>query len=125
MRFIPVFLACLTVAFAQEYYSSKFDNINIKEIIDNTRLFAKYKECVLQEKATRCPQEALELKRVLPEALGTLCAKCTPSQVTKIREGLSYACKNRRVDYDEILRHVDPQGDKIVAFEQKFGKVEC
>ncbi|XP_046465233.1 ejaculatory bulb-specific protein 3-like [Neodiprion pinetum] len=118
-------LACLAaVAAAEEYYTDKWDKMNTHGVIDNDRLFEKYKKCILNKEETACPQDALELRKVLQEALETTCAKCSPEQEVKIKDTLGYLCKKKRRDFDEILARVDPDQKYRTAFEAKFGKLE-
>ncbi|XP_023289446.1 uncharacterized protein LOC105695896 [Orussus abietinus] len=64
-NFAFVLLGAVTVVIAQNsqgQYTSKWDSIDTKSIIDNQRLFSKYKACILGDTTTGCPQEALYLK---------------------------------------------------------------
>ncbi|XP_046745988.1 ejaculatory bulb-specific protein 3-like [Diprion similis] len=118
-------LACIAaVAAADEYYNGKWNNLDTHAIVNNNRLLKKYEECVVEEKATGCPQDALELKKVLPEALETSCAKCSPEQKDKIKDTLGYLCMKQRASFDRLLAKFDPDQKYRAAFEEKFGKLE-
>nr|QHN69076.1 chemosensory protein 4 [Sirex noctilio] len=128
-KFVIMLLGTFVLTTAQQqghdYYTGRWNDINTKDIIDNARLFKKYKECVISNSAVGCPKEALELKRVLPEALETVCAKCSHVQVTKVQDTLSHICKTRKPDFDEILAKIDPEKTFRPRFEEKFGKLNC
>ena len=57
--------------------------------------------------------------------MDTLCAKCLPQHIDKIKEVVAYACKKRRDDVLDIQKQLDPDGSLREKFEQKFGKVDC
>ncbi|XP_066603688.1 ejaculatory bulb-specific protein 3-like [Prorops nasuta] len=129
-RTIVILLIGLTVGvFAEddkpEYYTGKWNDLNTHDIIDNSRLFKKYKQCILADSNVGCPQEVIELKKVLPEALETVCSKCSTVQVEKIRDTLKYVCEKRKADFDELLKHIDPEGAHRPKFEEKFGALGC
>nr|ABE68832.1 putative chemosensory protein 1 [Sclerodermus guani] len=129
MKSIIVVFTVFAIVFAQEstpeYYTGKWNDLNTHDIVDNARLFKKYKQCIMAETNTGCPQEVIELKKVLPEALETVCSKCSPVQVEKIRDTLKYVCEKRKTDFDDILKHIDPEGTHRPKFEEKFGTLGC
>lgn len=53
-------LVAVTVARPEEKYTSKYDNINLKEILENRRLLIPYILCVLDQ--GKCTSEGKELK---------------------------------------------------------------
>lgn len=46
----------------QEHYPESWTKISFKPLIDNERLYKKYKECLLDEHPTGCPRDVLEFK---------------------------------------------------------------
>ncbi|KZC11655.1 Ejaculatory bulb-specific protein 3 [Dufourea novaeangliae] len=73
--------AVLVVAFAEEeMYSSKYDDIDIEEILANTKLREQYLKCYL-ETGPCVTADAKYFKDRFPEAFVTKCKKCTPKQV--------------------------------------------
>lgn len=45
-----------------DYYSLAYVNLDIKPIVDNRRLFKKYKYCILAEKPKGCPRNVLAMR---------------------------------------------------------------
>ncbi|XP_058799834.1 putative odorant-binding protein A10 [Phymastichus coffea] len=109
----------------KEYYPISWTKVNYKPVIDNERLFRKYKQCLLVDKTTGCPRDVLQLKKIIPEVLETMCAKCLPVHIERFKEAVEYICKKRRADYDEVRKSKDPNGSLQTKFEDKFGKVNC
>ncbi|XP_078041889.1 chemosensory protein 1 [Augochlora pura] len=65
---------------SEEMYSSKYDYINVDEILANEKLRKQYENCYMDISPCNTP-ESLYLKERLPEAFTTNCRKCTPKQV--------------------------------------------
>ncbi|XP_012258531.1 ejaculatory bulb-specific protein 3-like [Athalia rosae] len=108
----------------QKTYTDKWDNLDVTPIFRNSRLFLNYKECILGKRVTGCPQEAVELKRVIPEALSTRCAKCSDKQKDKMKDILEKICAEQPESFKEFLDRFDPTGEHRVAYEDKFGKLK-
>ncbi|XP_055596022.1 ejaculatory bulb-specific protein 3-like [Uranotaenia lowii] len=124
MKFFLAIFAVLALAAAQEEegskYTSKFDTINVDDILASDRLFRNYYLCMMDE--GRCTPEGNELKRILPEALETNCAKCSENQrATAIRvfESLS---QNRPVEWKALRERYDPEGKYIEQYREEIEK---
>ncbi|XP_058799833.1 uncharacterized protein LOC131669156 [Phymastichus coffea] len=109
----------------KDHYPIAWTEVNTKAIIDNDRLFKKYKECLTTEHPISCPRMVMEFKKLIPEMIDTLCAKCLPIHIEKFKEAVTYICHHRRADYDQVRREKDPDGAIQEKFEEKFGKVDC
>ena len=46
----------------KEYYPEKWAELDYKPIVDNERLFKKYKECILETKPTSCPRDVTDIR---------------------------------------------------------------
>lgn len=55
-------MAVISVVYADEEYTHKFDDIDVDQILHNDRLLKRYTDCLLDKLKTRCPAEAIELK---------------------------------------------------------------
>lgn len=66
MKCTPVVLISIVLAVAlqavaeDKFYTTKYDNINLDEILDSKRLVSNYVQCLLGNKA--CSPEGAELK---------------------------------------------------------------
>ncbi|KXJ73746.1 ejaculatory bulb-specific protein 3 [Aedes albopictus] len=114
MKIFVVALALIAAVAAQDeaMYTSKFDNINLDEILMSDRLFKNYYNCLTD--AGPCTPEGNELKRVLPEALETNCAKCSPKQREAGTRAIKYVTENRAEEWKVLRARFDPE-DKYVA----------
>ncbi|KAJ8717279.1 hypothetical protein PYW08_005678 [Mythimna loreyi] len=117
-----VFIVCALVvavsARPEEQYTSKYDDINYQEVVENDRLFESYFKCMMEE--GKCTSEGKELKTHVPDALQTECSKCTPKQ----KEGTKYVIKhliNHRPQHWQRLRaKYDPQGKYADKYEKEL-----
>ncbi|XP_033337657.2 ejaculatory bulb-specific protein 3 [Megalopta genalis] len=61
-------------------YSSKYDYLDVDEILNNDKLRKQYENCYMDTAPCNTP-ESLYIKEHLPEAFTTNCKKCTEKQV--------------------------------------------
>ncbi|XP_014256882.1 ejaculatory bulb-specific protein 3-like [Cimex lectularius] len=122
MKSFVLILAFAAVALAAERYTTRYDNIDLDEILRNQRLYKKYFECLTNK--GRCTPDGKELKDALPEALATGCNKCTPKQRSGSEKVIRYLINNKPRDYAVLERIYDPSGTykkKYQADAKKLG----
>ncbi|KAF7991587.1 hypothetical protein HCN44_008958 [Aphidius gifuensis] len=89
-------------------YSTKYDNIDIDEIIKNDRLVNNYVGCLMEEKS--CTPDGLELKKNLPDALKNDCASCSDAQKMIAEKMYHYLIDNKINDWMRLEGKYDPDG---------------
>ncbi|XP_043494765.1 protein sneaky-like [Polistes fuscatus] len=100
-------LAVIVVTLADEpKYTTKFDNIDVQEILHNDRLLNNYVNCLLDQ--GRCTADASELKKSLPDALETDCSKCSPKQREFAEEAMKFLSHNKKEIWEKLLAKYDP-----------------
>uniref|UniRef100_A0A8D9E7L9 Ejaculatory bulb-specific protein 3 n=1 Tax=Cacopsylla melanoneura TaxID=428564 RepID=A0A8D9E7L9_9HEMI len=107
-------------------YTTKYDNIDLDEIIANDRLFTTYYNCLLDK--GKCSPEAEELKAYIPDALATDCAQCSEKQKEGSKKMLKYVLEKRPEEYAELEKKYDPNGTYKIKYQKliddiKAGKV--
>ncbi|XP_065083458.1 ejaculatory bulb-specific protein 3-like [Ochlerotatus camptorhynchus] len=123
--FVATLALLVTIVVAQEEaekYTSKFDSIDVDEILKSDRLFKNYFQCLLGE--GRCTPEGNELKRVLPDALETACAKCSDKQRSAGVRAVKYLSENRPTEFKALRARFDPENkyiDQYVNDAEKEG----
>lgn len=108
MKCILIFVSLVCYTLAADHYTTKYDNVNIDNILGNNRLFSNYINCLLDK--GRCTEDGKTLKEVVPDALITNCVKCNDKQRESVKKVVSFLVKNRRKDYDALVAKYDPQG---------------
>nr|QRF70954.1 chemosensory protein [Semiothisa cinerearia] len=104
-------LAIAAIAMARPnngQYTSKFDGVNLDQILSNKRLLMPYIKCMLDE--GRCTPDGKELKSHLKEALETDCAKCTDAQRKGSEKVIRHLINHETEAWDQLKAKYDPKG---------------
>ncbi|KAL3289149.1 hypothetical protein HHI36_003586 [Cryptolaemus montrouzieri] len=107
-------LMCIYSVFCDEKYSSKFENIDLDEILHNDRLLNAYYKCLMDQGT--CTPEGEELKKVLPEAVQTGCEKCTDAQKRGAKKVYAFLSKEKKEMWETLMNKYDP--DRI--YREKY-----
>lgn len=115
---IAVMVAC--VAARPEEYTSKYDGIDLDEILKSDRLFNNYFKCLMEK--GKCTPDGSELKRVLPDALKTNCSKCTEKQRNGSNKVIKYLVDNRSAQWQTLQAKYDPENIYLTKFRPEAAK---
>nr|WVD93727.1 chemosensory protein 5 [Graphosoma rubrolineatum] len=91
-------------------YTTKWDNINVDEILHNERMMDKYVQCLLDDGNEKCTPDGKELKAVIPDALKTECSKCNEKQKAGVEKVLKFLVNERKPVFDKLSAKFDPKG---------------
>lgn len=91
---------------ADEKYTTKYDNIDVDEILKSERLFKNYYNCLIDQGS--CTPDARELKNVLPDALQTECSKCNEKQKENADKVLRFIIENKKEEWKTLQAKYDP-----------------
>ncbi|XP_018563034.1 ejaculatory bulb-specific protein 3-like isoform X2 [Anoplophora glabripennis] len=89
-------------------YTTKYDNIDLDEIIHNERLLKNYVDCLLEK--GRCTPDGLELKKNMPDAIETDCSKCSEKQKEGSEIIIRYLIDNKPEYWSPLQEKYDPTG---------------
>ncbi|KAF4527323.1 hypothetical protein B566_EDAN001099 [Ephemera danica] len=104
-----VCLVIVTLTVAQkETYTTKWDNIDLDKILTDEKKLDSYFNCIMDQGP--CEEDGAELKRVLPEALSTGCAKCTDAQRDGLVKVIAFLFKNNPDQLKKLAVKFDPLG---------------
>jgi hypothetical protein len=127
---------CTIVAVFSEEYETKYDNINLDDVLGNNRLLTNYVKCLMSEGPctpdgsmlkSKCDFEIFTLvclkfsfshffKANLPDAIETGCEKCSEKQREGSRKVIRYIIDNRPEDWVRIEVVYDPEGTYRAAY---------
>ncbi|XP_055597694.1 ejaculatory bulb-specific protein 3-like [Uranotaenia lowii] len=110
-------LLAVTASVSSQKYTTKYDGIDVDEILKSDRLFNNYYKCLLEQ--GRCTPDANELKRLLPEALQTNCAKCTEKQRQGAVRVINYLIENRGAQWKTLQAKYDPSNIYINKYRKE------
>ncbi|XP_049820509.1 ejaculatory bulb-specific protein 3-like [Aethina tumida] len=112
--FAGILLSSAYVYAGDEKYTTKYDNVNLNDVVANERLLKNYVDCLLEQGS--CTPDGQELKRNMPDAIETDCSKCSDKQ----KEGSDFIIKfliDNKPDYWELLeKKYDPSG----SYKEKY-----
>ncbi|XP_022910866.1 uncharacterized protein [Onthophagus taurus] len=102
------------------YYTTRYDHLDIENILNQKRLVHYYAACLLDKGP--CTPQGIEFKNILPEAVKTNCLRCTEKQrVVTLR-----SIRRLRKEYPDIWRQLeaswDPTGVYIKRLEESVNK---
>ncbi|XP_014272010.1 ejaculatory bulb-specific protein 3 [Halyomorpha halys] len=117
MKLVLLLVFVIGATFAAEVYTSKYDNIDVDKILSNDRILSQYIKCLMEE--GNCTNEGRELKKTLPDALATGCAKCSEKQKAQTEKVLRHLTKNRPRDWARLKTKYDPTGEYSKKYEPK------
>ncbi|GLH16380.1 Ejaculatory bulb-specific protein 3 [Gryllus bimaculatus] len=107
---LTAFLGTATCAPSEEKFTTKYDNVNLDEILRNERLFKKYLECLLADNDSHCTADGKELRKAIPDALVNECAKCSDRQKEGSEKVIKHLRDNRPQDWEKLQAKWDPEG---------------
>ncbi|KAJ8925788.1 hypothetical protein NQ315_009638 [Exocentrus adspersus] len=86
-------LAVLISLAASDKYTTKYDNIDLDEIIKSDRLMKNYMDCVMER--GNCTPDGTELKKNIPDALLNECENCSETQKAGGRKNVETSCEGQ------------------------------
>ncbi|XP_061396794.1 ejaculatory bulb-specific protein 3-like [Musca vetustissima] len=88
-------------------YTTKYDNIDVDEILKSDRLFNNYYKCLIDQGT--CTPDGRELKNTLPDALQTECSKCNEKQKANADKVIRYIIENKPEEWKSLQEKYDPE----------------
>ncbi|KAJ9585927.1 hypothetical protein L9F63_020435 [Diploptera punctata] len=112
--YLCVFLLLTVGCLCQDKYTTKWDSIDVDEILNSKRLLNNYVKCLLDQGP--CTPDGTELRKTLPDALETDCSKCSEKQKEISDKVIQYLIDNRSEDWEKLEAKFDPEG----TYRQKY-----
>ncbi|KAG5308016.1 PEB3 protein, partial [Acromyrmex insinuator] len=98
---IAVALACVFAE--EEFYSDRYDDININEILANEKLRTQYYNCFLGTAPCKTA-DAKFFAGVIGEAMQTQCKKCTEKQKNLLDILIDWYTKNKPEEWEAFIK---------------------
>jgi len=110
-------LAAVVVAAPDQQYTTKYDNIDLDDLLNNDRLLKKAFACLMDEGG--CTPDIAELKKALPDALKTECSKCSEKQKAGAKKVLKFIYEKKPDHFEKLEKKYDPEG----IYRQQYKKL--
>ncbi|XP_049832368.1 uncharacterized protein LOC126273026 isoform X5 [Schistocerca gregaria] len=107
-----------------EPYSSKYDNVNLDEVLASERLLNNYFECLMADTEDRCTADAKYLKEVIPDALTNGCSRCRPNQRDGADKVIRFLIKNKPDMWKKLEAKYDPEGVYGKKYQSEYERVK-
>ncbi|KAL3289155.1 hypothetical protein HHI36_003591 [Cryptolaemus montrouzieri] len=111
MKFVLIcaltFIFAAQVIVADKTIINRLGQIDVNTILENEWLLNNLLKCLIEGK--RCTKDGTEIKKFLPEAIRTGCAKCTDSQRTGGIKVIKHLIKEKPNEWKILLDKFDPQ----------------
>ncbi|XP_045452613.1 allergen Tha p 1-like [Melitaea cinxia] len=104
------------LAYPADTYNPRYDNFDAEELVSNKRVLESYGKCFLDKGP--CTAEGNDFKKVIPEALRTSCAKCSPKQRQLVRIVINGFKTKTPELWEELKNKEDPHGEYRETFEK-------
>nr|AXG21594.1 chemosensory protein 1 [Agrilus mali] len=115
-----VFLSCIAYAMSASKYTTKYDNIDLDEILKSDRLLGNYVKCLMEE--GKCTPDGAELKKVLPDALKHKCEGCSDKQKQGSKKVVNFLIKNKQDWWKKLEQKYDPNGQYVKDYKDELEK---
>ncbi|KAG8234028.1 hypothetical protein J437_LFUL013196 [Ladona fulva] len=101
-------------------YTTKYDNINVDEILRSDRLVKNYFDCLVDKGP--CTAEGSELKKNIPDALQNGCTKCSEKQKEQAERVIRHLIDKKPDLWSQLEAKWDPSGDYKKKYEAEYKK---
>ncbi|KAJ1530702.1 hypothetical protein ONE63_005566 [Megalurothrips usitatus] len=89
-------------------YSTKYDNLDLEEILRSERLLKNYFNCLME--SGPCTPDGLELRKTVPDALKNKCTSCTPKQQVGTERVIRFLIEKYPEQFLKLEKKYDPTG---------------
>ncbi|KAJ8717274.1 hypothetical protein PYW08_005673 [Mythimna loreyi] len=103
-----VYLTIQSNATETSTYTTKYDGIDLDEILNNDRLLTNYVNCLMDNGP--CTADGKELKKNIPDAIENDCKKCTDRQRDGSDRVMHYLIDHRPDDWDKLEKKYNSDG---------------
>ncbi|CAG2060393.1 unnamed protein product [Timema podura] len=103
----------------EDRYTTKYDNVNLKEILESDRLRKSYLDCLLNDKAP-CTPDAKLLKESIPDALTNKCSKCSDKQKEGTKEVIHFLYQKKPEEWKLLQGKFDPENTYYENYKEEL-----
>ncbi|XP_032680462.1 ejaculatory bulb-specific protein 3-like [Odontomachus brunneus] len=96
-------IVLVSVFAAEEFYSDKYDNIDVMGILENDRLRDQYYSCFMD--TGPCTTADMKFyKEIIDESIATKCKKCNEKQKENLNTLTDWYTKNKLDDWNAFVK---------------------
>ncbi|CAL1680393.1 unnamed protein product [Lasius platythorax] len=99
---VAIISIALTCVLAEEFYSNRYDDVDVSGIFNNPKLREQYYKCFM-DLAPCKTADAKFFKGIFGEALQTECKKCTEKQKQTLDYVIDWYTKNNPAELQALI----------------------
>lgn len=115
---IFVIVAAIAYVVCDEKYTTKYDNMDLDQILHTERLLQNYVKCLMDEGP--CTPDGAELRRVLIEAMESDCKKCSAKQKDNSNKVIRFMIDEKPEMWKRVKAKYDPEDKYSVKYEKQL-----
>lgn len=119
--FAAIALFACVAARPDDKYTTKYDGVNVEEILKSDRLFNNYFKCLMDK--GKCTPDGSELKRVLPDALQSGCTKCSEKQRDGTERVIRFLTEKKPQQWEQLQDKYDPEHKYVQKFKSEAANI--
>nr|CAD7259894.1 unnamed protein product [Timema shepardi]CAD7575922.1 unnamed protein product [Timema californicum] len=113
----------LGLAQSEEKYTTKYDGVNLGEILKNERLRKVYVKCLMDDGLENCTPDGKELKENISDALLNECAKCSEKQKEGTKEVIRFLYREKPEEWKPLQAKYDPGNTYVTKYAKQLEEV--
>ncbi|XP_046433763.1 ejaculatory bulb-specific protein 3 [Neodiprion fabricii] len=117
---VAVVVLALVACVCANSYTTKYDNIDLDQILQSDRLLKNYVNCLLG--VGNCTPDGNELKKALPDALASDCLNCSEKQRLGSEKVIRFLVNERPQVWAKLAEKYDPNRQYQRKFEVTAAK---
>uniref|UniRef100_A0A0U5AMM1 Putative chemosensory protein n=1 Tax=Reticulitermes speratus TaxID=60591 RepID=A0A0U5AMM1_9NEOP len=99
-------------------YTTKYDNINLDEILASDRLVDNYYNCIME--TGKCTPDGTELRAHIKDALESDCSKCSKIQKEGAEKVIKFLYNKKPDKFKQLQEKYDPENTYYTKYEQRL-----
>nr|CAD7427898.1 unnamed protein product [Timema monikensis] len=113
----------LGLAQSEEKYTTKYDGVDLGDIIKNERLWKGYFNCLIEDKDDTCTADGKELKKNIPDALTNDCSKCSEKQKQGTKEVIRFLYREKPEQWKLLQTKFDHDNTYVTKYAAQLAEV--
>nr|AFZ78848.1 ejaculatory bulb-specific protein III [Coptotermes formosanus] len=104
-----------------EKYTTKYDNIDLDEILASDGLVDNYFKCIMEQ--GKCTPDGTELRSHIKDALESECSKCSDTQKAGADKVIKFLYNKKPDKFKQLQEKYDPDNTYTTKYKDKLEEI--